>query len=90
MSEKTTEMFRRLMQVKYIPHHANGDENHPDCENGFVTSVNHQFVFVRYLYPDGTLRTVANSEATDPNDLIEFWHNPKSKIDEMFIEQVNL
>ena len=58
--------FKRGDQIIYIPHHA-------DIETGFVTSVNEEFVFCRYWskqYP-GQLRTVANSEATSPRDLIK-------------------
>jgi len=65
--------FKRGDQIIYIPHHAKGNPKHPDIETGFVTSVNEQFVFCRYWskqYP-WQLRTVANSEATSPQDLIK-------------------
>jgi hypothetical protein len=57
-------------QIIYIPRHANGDENHPDCERGFVTTAKNDTVFCRYWRKDLTdLRTKANSEAT-PIDMI--------------------
>lgn len=33
-------------KVRYIPDHAHGDVNHPDCSDGFVRSVGEFFVFV--------------------------------------------
>lgn len=35
--------------VLYVPHHANGDTGHPDCEVGVVSSTNDTFVFVKRL-----------------------------------------
>jgi hypothetical protein len=34
--------------VTYIPDHALGVANHPDAEMGFITSVNENWVFVRF------------------------------------------
>ena len=34
--------------VIYIPPHAKGDREHPDCEVGFITSVRADLVFVNY------------------------------------------
>lgn len=67
----TTADFHRGDQVIYLPDHAQGNHNHPDCLRGFVTSTNARFVFVRYFFP-GTLvlRTVANSESTLACNLI--------------------
>lgn len=42
------ENFRPKMCVKYVPNHAFGDKNHPDCELGIVSSVNHKYVFVKF------------------------------------------
>ena len=36
------------MHVVYVPNHANGDQQHPDCEHGVVTSKNDTFVFVKF------------------------------------------
>ena len=64
-------------QIVYIPTHAEGNENHPDCESGFVTSVRGDIAFCRYwrngIEPSGyysELRTTANSEATPLANLI--------------------
>jgi hypothetical protein len=56
-------------RVRYIPNHAFGDAQHPDCENGIVTSKNDTFVFVRYYAKGGMLKFTA--QATDPADLIK-------------------
>jgi hypothetical protein len=53
-------------QILYVPMHARGNENHPDVEEGFVTSHKGDVVFCRYWskrHPD-ELRTKANSERT--------------------------
>lgn len=34
-------------KVRYVPYHAYGDCQHPDCEDGVVTSKNSVYVFVR-------------------------------------------
>ena len=31
--------FKKGDKVTYVPSHAHGDTNHPDCENGVVSSV---------------------------------------------------
>lgn len=28
--------FKKEDRVRYVPHHANGDQSHPDCETGIV------------------------------------------------------
>lgn len=33
-------MFQAGDRVVYVPTHAEGDRNHPDCERGKVSSVN--------------------------------------------------
>ena len=62
-------------QVACVPHHANGDLTHPDVEFGFVMcEAGEHDHFCRYWKKDkpGVLRTVANSERT-PNDcLVEY------------------
>lgn len=55
--------FKPGQHVRYVPNHAHGDRNHPDCEDGVVTSVNDHYVFVRY-------GAMASSQATDPGDLV--------------------
>jgi hypothetical protein len=54
------------IQIIYVPLHAQGDTQHPDCEAGFVTSVRETVAFCRYWskHTPGELRTKANSEAT--------------------------
>lgn len=70
-------------RVIYIPHHANGDRFHPDCEHGAVRvpirpgerSVNGDgsFVFVVYDCPAArraTGREPLTAQATSPEDLV--------------------
>lgn len=59
--------FERGDQIVYVPTHANGDQDHADCEYGFVTSVSSNgTVFCRFWHKGqpGVLRTVSNSEGT--------------------------
>ena len=58
-------------EVVYVPHHAVNDINHPDCEWGQVSSVNEQFVFVKFykqLARFGWLGTPG--KAVIPDDLV--------------------
>lgn len=48
MSEAQTPRFETGHRVRYVPYHAQGDAQHPDCEDGVVTSVNDRYVFVRF------------------------------------------
>lgn len=66
------EDFKRDDKVLYVPTHADGDVNHPDCQRGIVSSQNGVCVFVKY-YPqlarfgwDGT-----TSQGTNPEDLVK-------------------
>lgn len=53
--------------VRYIPNHADGNSNHPDCENGVVSSLTATTVFVRF-FRNGMLQHTA--EGCDPDNLI--------------------
>jgi len=53
-------------RVIYVPTHANGDINHPDCEYGIVKSWNKKAIFVNYVR-NGIPQMTA--EATNPRDL---------------------
>lgn len=70
-----TEMtYKPGTQIAYIPDHAEGDILHDDVEFGFVTSqAGKRSVFCRYWIKGlpGVLRTVANSEATPIENLVE-------------------
>lgn len=64
--------FQAGDKIIYVPMHADGDRNHPACEHGVVSSVSENgTVFCRFFYPDGTLRTVSNSEGCNPRDLVK-------------------
>ena len=59
--------------VTYIPTHADGNKDHPDCENGVVSSVGNIFVFVKF--DNAFMKMVTGNEpytaqATRPEDLI--------------------
>ena len=59
-------------QIIYVPSHAKGDKAHPDCEAGFVTSVNGDMAFCRFWRktPPYDLRTTSCSESTSVADLV--------------------
>lgn len=44
----TPDHYKPNDEVRYVPMHARGDLSHPHCEDGRVTSINKQFVFVRF------------------------------------------
>lgn len=77
-------------QVIYVPMHAKGDVNHPDCEEGFITSHNEHYVFCRFWskYPgrENELRTTTCSEAVSPERLIKKETRPQSLINTKFAE----
>jgi hypothetical protein len=68
---KTTD-FKKGDRVLYIPHHAQENQEHPDCEQGVVSSINDTYVFVKY---DNSMCTMITGDepytaaATDPNQL---------------------
>ncbi len=67
-------------QVLYVPSHIDRRgrsaqqlaEEVPATQEGFVTSLSRTIVFCRFYYPDGNLRTVANSEACNFADLVPY------------------
>jgi hypothetical protein len=65
--------MERGTQIIYVPAHADGDTNHPDCESGFISSVTKIYIFCRFWRKPELkeLRTKANSEAVKAEDLIE-------------------
>lgn len=38
--------------VLYLPSHANKDESHPDCEVGFISTVNEHGIWARFYDGD--------------------------------------
>ena len=48
----TEEVFIPGEHVRYVPYHAHDDATHPDCEDGFVTSVSEAYVHVRFKNHD--------------------------------------
>lgn len=72
-------------QIIYVPDHAEGSTNHPDCEEGFVTSMNDKgdAAFCRYwskVNPQ-TLRTRANSELTPLHNLVVCDSRPQALVE---------
>lgn len=41
--------FENYVRVVYVPLHAHNDPHHPNCEVGFVSSVNSNVVFVKFV-----------------------------------------
>jgi hypothetical protein len=69
---KKTSDFKKGQRVRYVPRHAEGDENHKDCQEGAVSSTNDSWVFVKYDNLDCRMLTgdePYTAQATDPNDL---------------------
>lgn len=67
--------FKKGQQVTYVPHHANGDTDHEDCQRGVVSSTNDSWVFVKYNNLDCVMITgdePYTAAATDPNDLVRW------------------
>lgn len=54
--------FKRGTQILYVPNHADGDQDHPHVQQGFVTSVKEHTntVFCRYWHM-GQMWTLPNS-----------------------------
>lgn len=52
-------------KVRYVPGHAHGDRNHPDCEIGIVTFWNDNNIFVLYEKQ----LSGADAQCTTPGDL---------------------
>jgi len=74
-------------QIAYIPLHAEGDINHPDVEFGFVVSERGDAHFCRYWRRGhlGELRTVANSELTPTNNLVEYKSVSQDVVDNLVL-----
>ena len=69
---KLTSYFKHGMRVLYVPNHADGNVDHQDCERGVVSSVNEDFVFVKYDCLACTMITgdePYTSQATQPEYL---------------------
>ena len=60
--------FKPGDRVLYVPGHAHGNQRHPDCERGVVSSTNSVNVFVRYYRRGGELRETPQS--TSLEDLV--------------------
>jgi len=64
--------FKKEDRVRYVPHHANGDQSHPDCETGIVYCVNvGGTVFVKF---DKQIQRIgwadAQAQGCDPDSLV--------------------
>ena len=73
----------RGVQIVYVPDHAEGDLKHPDCEEGFVTSIKGRVVFCRFWhkqYPD-ELRTKGCSEGADLSNIFVHVSRPESQVE---------
>lgn len=64
MKRLTLEEIEPQMSVRYVPRHAGNNLNHPDVEQGVVSSKNDLFAFVKF----GASNT--GSQACNPGDLI--------------------
>ena len=67
-------VFEKGDKVRYIPTHTHGNPNHEDCENGVVSSVKNNVVFVKYDNGMCIMTTgdePYTAQATSPEDLIK-------------------
>lgn len=79
----TTDDFKKGDKVTYIPTHAIGKVDHPDCENGIVSSTNDSFVFVKFdnaMYIMITGDEPYTAHAVRPQDLTKGHLAPRKKI----------
>lgn len=73
-------------RVRYVPGHAHGDQNHPDCEDGIVRSFN-RFGDPFVVYDNATrgkMLTLKLAEpwtavCTDPGDLVPLPTGPSGQ-----------
>jgi len=86
------DIFERGTQVLYVPRHAHGDLNHPDVEEGFVTSARRvgevALVWCRFWSKEDPtlLRTLSCSERCNPNDLFVKNTRPQCVVDSWIAE----
>lgn len=88
MNNKTVAVNPKFLsigtQILYVPNHAEGDVEHEDVEQGFVTSVGSGVAFCRYWRKDGYgLRITANSEATPLENIVLFDSHNQAEIEAM-------
>ena len=79
-------MFKPGTQILYVPNHADGNIGHPDVEHGFVVGpAGKDAYFCRYWTKKqpGVLRTTANSERTNAENLVEFTSVGQSIVDDL-------
>ncbi len=74
-------------QIIYVPDHAEGDIEHPDCEMGFVAAVPeiyNGFILCRYWSKNfpGELRTTVASELTPIANIVVHDSFPQQRIDD--------
>ena len=74
----STDDFTKGDPVRYVPEHAKGDPTHEDCEDGVVSSVDDNHVFVKYfrMQPNGIIwppiftgEEPYTAQATKPDNL---------------------
>jgi hypothetical protein len=82
--------FQLGTQIIYIPHHAHGDENHPDVEEGFITILEpqHHHAWCRFWskHSPQELRTASTSEVVSLNFIKEKITRPQSTVTKMQIK----
>jgi hypothetical protein len=65
----TTQEYKAGDRVAYVPLHAEGDLTHKDVEQGFITSVNHLYIFVRF-------DNKVTPQACQPSSLVKIDNEP--------------
>lgn len=80
------DLLKQGTQILYVPNHAEGDLDHEDVEQGFVTLVGQRVARCRFWRKDGTgLRTRLNSESVAFENLFMFKHRNKKEVEDMLL-----
>jgi hypothetical protein len=87
MWRKGERIMKPGTQIAYIPLHAEGNIDHPDVGFGFVVSERGDAHFCRYWRKGhiGELRTVANSESTPTQLLVEYKSTSQDMVDKLVL-----
>jgi len=84
-------LLGRGVQVVYVPRHANGNIDHPDCEQGFITSVRGSTAFCRFWSKTHEgLRTESCSESVHISDLVACDTRPQEVVTQWLIRYDSL
>jgi len=74
-------------QVVYVPSHAEGNIDHPDCEEGFITSTKGRVIFCHFWRAgEDRLRSTLDSEYANAIHLVVKDTRPQTLVDAKLAE----